>query len=278
VRQALTYFDLNAGLVPGAGANGRPIFVKYGVNVSRNFFIPMANQRYDAWQSNVTRRFSRGLFLSSSFTWSKTIGVNAGNSDSGLRFYVPSQYSANKSVADFDRALSWVSAANWELPFGKGRRLAASGVAAILAGGWQLNPTLAIYSGRPFIVGTDGASLNAPGNTQVADQIRADVGKLGGVGLGAPFYDTTRFGNMGLNALRGPRAFAMNLGLFRRFPVTERAELQFRAEALNFTNTPALNQPNATVSTPSNFMAITSTDNNTPAPQRTIRFGLRLSF
>jgi hypothetical protein len=179
-----------------------------------------------------------------------------------------------------------VTAANWELPFGSNRRFATDGLAAALAGGWQLNPSISLYSGRPFVVGTDGSSLNAPGNTQVADQVRPDVQKLGGVGVGAPFYDTTafatvreaRFGNMGLNALRGPRLFGMNLGLFRKFSIKERAELQFRAEALNFTNTPTLNQPNATVSTPSNFMAITSTDNNTTSPQRTIRFGLRLSF
>jgi hypothetical protein len=70
----------------------------------------------------------------------------------------------------------------------------------------------------------------------------------------------------------------MNLGLFRKFAIKERGELQFRGEALNFTNTPLLNQPNASVSTPSNFMTITSTNNDAPSPQRTIRFGLRLSF
>lgn len=286
VRQAVSGFDFNAGLVPGAGVNGRPLYGKFGVTTTRSFFLPMANQRYDGWQTNVTRRFSRGLFLSSSYSWSKTIGIDGGNSDNGVRFYVPSQFSTNKSVADFDRTHTWVTAANWELPFGRNKKFATSGPAAAIVGGWQLNPGLALYSGRPFIVGADGSSLNAPGNTQVADQIRGDVPKYGGVGLGAPFYDPTafaavrevRFGNMGLNALRGPRAFGMNLGLFRKFPVTEGKELQFRAEALNFTNTPVLNQPNASVSTPSNFMAITSTNNDNPSPQRTIRFGLRFSF
>jgi hypothetical protein len=288
VRQAVSTFDFNAGYVAGAGVNGRPLYARYGVTTTRSFFIPMANQRYDSWQSNVTRRFSRGLFLTSSFTWSKAIGVTAGNSDNGVRFYVPSQFSKNKAVPDFDRTLTWVNAANWQLPFGKNKSFATGGVAAALAGGWQLNPSVAIYSGRPFIVTADGSGLNAPGNTQVADQIRADVPKYGGVGPGIPFYDPSafapiptnqpRFGNMGLNALRGPRAFGMNMGLFRKFAIKERGELQFRGEALNFTNTPLLNQPNASVSTPSNFMTITSTNNDAPSPQRTIRFGLRLSF
>ncbi|MGH8244806.1 MAG: TonB-dependent receptor, partial [Gammaproteobacteria bacterium] len=286
IRQGLTSFNINAGLVPGAGRNGRPLFVRYGRSVDTDFYIPMAHNRYDAWQSNLTRRFRSGLFVSSSYTWSKTMGINAGNSDNGLRFYVPSQYSKNRALTDFDRTHSWVSAANYELPFGKGKRWATGGAAAAIAGGWQLNPSVAIYSGTPFIVGSDGSSLNAPANTQVADQIRADVERRGGVGIGAPFYDPTafaavrevRFGNMGLNALRGPKMFGMNLGLFRKFQIAERLDLQFRAEALNFTNTPALNNPNATVTTPANFMMITSTNANTAAPQRILRFGLRLGF
>jgi len=286
IRQALTYFDANAGIIPGAGANGRPFFLRYGVNVSRNFFIPMAQNRYDAWQNNLTKRFSRSLFLTTSYTWAKALGINAGNSDNGLRFYVPSQYSKNYAVSDFDRTHSFTTAANYELPFGKGKTFAQTGAAAAIVGGWSINPMLQLYSGRPFIVGSDGASLNAPGNTQVADQISADVRKLGGVGTGAPFFDPSafaavrevRFGNMGLNALRGPRLFNMNLGIFRRFVITEKIDLQFRGEAINLTNTPALSNPNATVTTPASFMMITSTNANSTNAQRTMRFGLRLAF
>jgi hypothetical protein len=55
--------------------------------------------------------------------------------------------------------------------------------------------------------------------------------------------------------------------------------LQFRAEGLNMTNTPFLNNPAANVSSPASFMVIssTSTTNGNP-PQRQFRFGLRLSF
>ena len=285
IRQAVTYFEANAGLVPGAGAAGRPLFQQFGVSTSRQFFIPMANQRYDAWQNNITKRFSNGLFFTGNYTWSKSIGINAGNSDAGLRFYVPSQFSKNKSVADFDRTHTFTAAANWELPFGKGRKYITSGPGAAILGGWQLNPTFQFYTGLPFIVTADGSSLNAPQNTQVADQINANVAKLGGVGVGAPFYDVTafravsevRFGNMGLNAIRGPWLVSSNLGLFRSFTITERFNLQFRGEALNWTNTPALNNPNASVSNPSNFMAITGASTG-QSPQRTMRFGLRLAF
>jgi hypothetical protein len=282
IRQGVSTFNANAGLVPGAGVNGRPLFQKFGVTTTRSYYIPMATNRYDAWQTNLTRRFSNGLFLTSSYTWSKTFGITNGNSDNGLRFYVPSEFYRNRVLTDFDRTHSWTSAANYELPFGKGKKFLTGGAASAILGGWQINPTLALYSGIPFTVTSSDASLNAPGNTQVADQIKADVTKLGGVGNGAPFYDPTafapvsavRFGNMGANALRGPRMFNMNLGLFRSFNATERFNIQFRAEALNFTNTPTLNNPSATVTTPASFMMITSAQQT----QRTIRFGLRLAF
>src|SRR5258708_2185832 len=292
IRQALSYFDENAGLIPGAGANGRPFFIKYRANVSRNFFIPMATNRYDAWQSNVTKGMSHGLFLTTSYTGSKAIGINAGNSDSGLRFYVPSQYSKNRAVSDFDRTNSFVTALNWELPFGKGRRWANSGPPSWILGGWKLNPNIAWYSGMPFIVTADNSGLGAPGNTQVADQVTADVAQLGSVGQ---FYDksafipvvcptpangctTARFANLGLNALPGSQLFNMNLGICREFSLTERSSLQLRGEALDLTNTPPLAQPNASVSTPSNFMTISSTITTATAQQRVMRFGLRLSF
>jgi hypothetical protein len=284
IRQALS-IQINAGLVPGAGAAGRPLFARYGVNANRTFFVPAGHQRYDSLQTNLSRRLA-DFFLTASYTWSKTLStVNNGNSDGGYDFYVPSQFSSNWALADFDRTHTFTAAMNYQLPFGKGKRLATSGVLAAALGGWQLNPYLTLYSGSPFTVGTDGASLNAPGNTQVADQVKENVERLGGVGTAAPFYDPTafaavtqpRFGNSSLNLLRGPNLRNLNLSVFRRFDITEAVNLQFRAEGLNITNTPALNNPNATVTTPANFMRITGAGVGI-TPQRTLRFGLRLAF
>jgi hypothetical protein len=286
IRQAVTYFEGNAGLVPGAGVNGRPLYQQFGVTTNRAFFIPMAHQRYESLQTNVSRRYSQGLYMTASYTWSKTIGFNQGNSDNGLRFYVPSQFSKNRAVTDFDRGHVLQTAWTYELPFGQGKKMLTEGVGAKIVGGWQINSAIALFSGTPFTVTAADASLNAPQNTQVADQVNETVTKMGGVGPGARFYDPTafrpvtevRFGNTSPNLLRGPRAFNLNTSLFRQFNMTERVNLQFRAEALNLTNTPFLNNPAANVSN-ADFMQITgtSTVSGTP-PQRQFRFGLRVGF
>lgn len=194
---------------------------------------------------------------------------------------MPSQFSKNRALAAFDRNQVLQTAVTYELPFGKGKPMFTTGPAGKVLGGWQINSSVSAVSGNPFSVLADGASLNAPGNVQVADQI-SPARKLGGVGLGSPYYDPTsfaavtgaRFGNMGLYNLRGPGFFNMNSGIFRTFNVTEKINLQFRAEGLNVTNTPQLQNPNVTVTAPANFMRITAANQT----QRTFRFGLRLAF
>ncbi len=70
------------------------------------------------------------------------------------------------------------------------------------------------------------------------------------------FYDWTqyrpitepRFGNLGFMTLRGPRIGNVDLGIFRRFNIGERMNLQFRAEALNATNTPPFGNPSNNIS------------------------------
>jgi hypothetical protein len=84
----------------------------------------------------------------------------------------------------------------WQLPFGPGRRwLSDGGVVSYIAGGWQVNNMISIFSGPPFSVFADGTSLNLPGSNQTADQVKPVV-KLGGVGSGTPYYDPTSFADV----------------------------------------------------------------------------------
>jgi hypothetical protein len=159
----------------------------------------------------------------------------------------------------------------------------ASPARGAVLGGWQLNGIFSAYSGTPLNVTSSAASLNAPGNTQTADQAKSEVEQLGGIGIGSPWFDPdafipvteVRFGNTGRNILRGPGAVNVELSVFRSFSLTERVDLQFRVEAFNVTNTPHFGQPATNASNRANFGTITTTADQ---DQRTLRFGLRVSF
>jgi hypothetical protein len=159
-------------------------------------------------------------------------------------------------VQGFDRTHNLQFYGNYDLPFGKGRKYAATGVGAKLLGGWQINWIMSRTSGTPFNVASAGTSVNAPGNTQTADQVLPTVSILGGHGVGQPYFDpnafapvtAVRFGSTGRNLLRGPGVFNLDGSLFRNFQMTERFVLQFRAECFGVTNTPQFNNPGATAS------------------------------
>jgi hypothetical protein len=111
-------------------------------------------------------------------------------------------------------------------------------------------------SGTPFTVQSSGTSVNAPGNTQTADQVKEDVGILGGHGVGDPYFDPlafravtdVRFGNSGRNIVRGPGVFNLDGSVFRNFKVTESTGFELRMEMFGVTNTPQFANPAATVS------------------------------
>ena len=53
------------------------------------------------------------------------------------------------------------------------------------------------------------------------------------------------FGTCGVGTVRGPGLHTLDFSLAKFFEFTERQKLEFRAEAINLTNTPILNSPNA---------------------------------
>ena len=90
--------------------------------------------------------------------------------------------------------------------------------------------------------------------------------------------------------MRGPGVANLDASLFRSFNIAERFKLQFRAEALNFTNTPHFGNPGGNVSnlqlngdgTVRSLGGFTQiTDVSAPSrltDERYFRFGLRIGF
>jgi hypothetical protein len=297
VRQTGT-LDLNAGQVPGAGNVGRPFFDSFRRTVQTALVTPIGHTKYNSLQTQLSRRFSNGFQLQIAYTFSKAVAVccNA-NNDGGPAIQATQFYDLNSSLAPFDRTHNFQTTWVYELPFGRGKQFATSGPASWVLGGWQVNGLFSAYSGAPFNVTADGASLNLPGSTQRADQI-GPVRRLGGVGRGQAYYDWlawapvtgARFGTASfMPNTRAPGIRNLDVGIFRRFVITERVDMQFRLEALNVTNTPQWGTPSGNISGLQRFpngdfrggvFEVTGTANTgrDGVVQRVFRFGLRLGF
>jgi hypothetical protein len=283
--------NLNAA-PPGTGAAGQPLNILFGRTASTNLHAPAFTSNYNSLQAKLDRRLGSGWLLTLSYTFSKAI-VWGDNSDSSMFFNTPSAFARNRALAGYDRPHNFQSSFVVELPFGRGKRwLNRPGLWATLASGWQVSGVFSAYTGTPFTVTSSGTSLNAPGNSQVADLVKPRVAKLGGVGPGQSYFDPfafrsvtePRFGTAGLKILRGPGFMQLDGGLFRELWARERWRVQLRAETFNVSNTPHFGNPGANVSNmilnPDGSIRSLGgyTEITTASGERQFRLALRLSF
>jgi len=80
------------------------------------------------------------------------------------------------------------------------------------------------------------------------------------------------FGNSGRNILRMDRTVSFDMGLFKKFNLTERFNFQFRFESFNLFNTVSFGPPAATVNVPGASVI------RVAGPPRIIQFGLKMNF
>jgi hypothetical protein len=292
--------NLNAGQVLGAGPAGQPFNMRFGRTADTELLTPVGHNVYDGLQATLQRRFANGFQLNVAYTFSKAIGLCCDDlSDSPPPIQIAQYRRLARALLPSDRTHVFSSTVVAQLPFGDGKRWLQTGPLSKLAGGWQANTLISAYSGLPFTVTASATSLNAPGNSQTADLVKPRVEILGGIGPNSPYFDplafapvtTATFGSAGYNILRGPSVFNIDFSLFRDFKLSERWRAQFRAEALNLTNTPHFANPSANVSnlqlnpdgtirSLGGFGVITSTANSgrEGIDERLIRFGLKLTF
>ena len=125
-------------------------------------------------------------------------------------------------------------------------------------------------SNRPDLVGNPSIPSGSPSN-QVGPPITAFAVQ--------PFG---RPGNLGRNTFTGPRYYDTDVNLLKNFGITERINLQFRAEAYNVFNRIQFDNP-GTAATPSlaghlrqSLATLTQPDGTTSARQ--IQLALKLRF
>jgi hypothetical protein len=209
-----------------------------------------AESNYNALQLVFQRRYQKGLTVSSSYTYSKSLsdGSSGGGACGGCA-QVLNDLGRDYGPSDFMVKNRFIVTANYELPFAKN----AKGAMNWVAKGWQLNGIYSYASGQPFTVLSGQPKQNSLGVTSDRPNALAPGDSAHNI---SQWFDTTAFraqafgteGTEGHNFLSGPAGKKVDLSLFKDFSIREGAKLQFRAEVFNLTNTPSFNLPNATIS------------------------------
>jgi len=236
-------------------------------------FPPIGSSSYHAGSVDLNRRFARGLMLRANYTWAHNIDdatnelfssvVNPRRPLDWMNLALDRANSALDVRHKF--ALSWI----YEFP----NMATDSGFLKTLIHGWQWNGTYIAQSGQPLSLlanadsnaNADGAAdraiLNPGGTANLGTAVNYvcagpggatsvasfDPGCVGGNGNVAGYvaknpnarYVQAELGanpTLGRNSFVSPGINIWNMGMFKNTKLTERATLQFRADAFNVFN------------------------------------------
>lgn len=148
--------------------------------------------------------------------------------------------------------------------------------------GWETDGILTLESGQPFSVMASGDIANTGSSGQRANRL-ANGTLSGSQRTLSHWFDTSAFvnpqpytyGNAGRFILRQAAIKTLDVGLFKKFNITETHALQFRAEAFSVTNSPVFGTPGATVGTPA-FGVVSSLAGT--GGNRVVQIALKYSF
>jgi hypothetical protein len=211
-----------------------------------NITEPIGYSWYHALQVRSEKRFSHGLFAGLSYTWSKNMEATS--------FLNAGDPTVTRSISSLDRPQRLNLSLIYELPFGRGKLVAGDTGKGLnyIIGGWQLNSIFTHQSGAPLAFGniiftgsnihnialpSDQRSVNEWFNTS-AGFITASSQQLA---------DNLRTFPLYLVGVRGDGQTMWDLSLFKRFPLRERMNLEFRFEGYDILNHPNFSDPNTTV-------------------------------
>jgi hypothetical protein len=259
--------------------------------------LPWGTSDYNGLQAKLEKRFSSGLYLLDSFTWSKAIDIagqalDGGGNCSNCGNGIPSvqniyDWKADRGVSAYDHPLVNMTSLVWSLPVGKGQWLLpnASGFWNQLLGGWQATDILQARSGDPLTfaynpstnqevsgyISVYGRNAYRPNQTgQVVSSNKSHTQYFNTGNFSTPDANAP-FGNSPRNAVRGFGFWQLDMGLTKDFGLTEKSHLQFRVESFNLFNHTNFSDPNTQLGT--NFGKTTTT-----LPARELQVAAKIVF
>jgi hypothetical protein len=249
---------------------------------------------YNSLQVSWNRRFTHGFGFGLAYTLSKSM-----DSNSAQRDIIPNTYDSHNlwGQSDFDVRHIFIANYIYELPFLRNQ----NNIAGKVLGGWQVSGIIQFQTGTPSSVavsndyagvGQDG-SMSGGGQFWVQNGTPSIVHQIAANGAADALYwfkTTDSSGNLlwsqpakntfnsqpaGFrNSIHNPGFDNWNAGLFKKFSITEKTGVQFRAEAFDVTNHPNWGGASFNPTNLSTFGKITSKTGD----KRNIQLSLRLYF
>ncbi len=282
--QAIPYGYIGNGALTPVSA--RLPYLNYGVI---QLVQDGGNADYNALSIKATRRFSQGVSVIGSYTWSKSIDDTSGIRTQGFDTLYPQNsdcIECERGLSSFDVRNRAVVSVLYDLPVGKGRRLNVNNsVLNGVIGGWELGGILTLQSGVPGSVnigGVDNASTSDGGydrpNSTGISPYESNPTPSRWLNPAA-FVEAPAgfFGNAGRNTIEGPGIANLDAEVHKQFrmPFNDHHLLQFRVEAFNSVNHPNWGMPNLNaIASHQAFGTISSTQTN----MRQVQIGLKYSF
>ena len=257
--------------------------IRWTINGSRGYYdaarVSVVLTNWHGFTTDVSYWFSKAIDLGANYTNTAT-GRDAREGRSQWEFEVQRDM-RGLSAFDQPHALLWRT--NYQLPSPTKERWARTFTA-----GWNLSAVVLVKTGTPFSV-TSGSDAPPYGNADGSSNDRPNLLDISILGRTIGHPDTSQKllprsafsfftapavrGNLGRNVFRKGAIRNVNASLARAWAFAHELRLTFRAESINFFNTPQFAEPGAQILDP-NFGAITNTLND----GRTFRFTLQLGW
>jgi hypothetical protein len=287
--------DINQA-TPGLAAtrqSRRPFNGQYPQFQFINYLETSANSNYNAFQTSLKQRLSRGLNFALAYTYSKSIDDASNGIFGGTRGVSFPQNSFNlaaeRAVSVFDQRQRFSANFTYELEF---LPSVLGSLPKALTGGWQFSGIYTGASGLPITPFMGNTDISGTGELNDRPNLISDPNSgarrdaamwFNPLAFATPAAGT--FGSSGRNTIIGPKLHIVDFTVGKLTKINDRFSAQFRAEAFNLFNRANLSLPQADFSSLTTFGTITSTPDTllgnprlADGGPRVIQFGLKLLF
>ena len=285
-RNLLTLTNIGTGNDEG-GPGSREVIGNNAVTATRY----TGSSNYNAFQSKLERRFTRGLSILSTYTWAHAIDTSPGgicSNGASARDCGPddpTRPELERGNSDTDIRHRFTLASVYDLPLGRNRRFGSGMPRALdlLVGGFQLNNIITVQSGPVYNVTCNGGRVDLIGDPTPTAADEAQGRQLNRAAFRCavtPIFpglaDSAHIGTLGRNVFRGRKQFYWDASVFKNFRVSSISEdfnVQVRISAYNVLNRVNRSFPNGDFNNTNDFGKDMSEQR-----RRQLEFSLKLIF